>query len=140
LAAGASELRASSPPANVVWFRNFTSRSARIPQAAIVHRSRADELEPKRYACLGAGSSSTADLGDRAPPHVAHDQFQGGIGNISPGSDIAIRASGAEAYPLDADQTPSASGTGYASIFALAGFKTVARRVLPRPIGVARCG
>ncbi len=39
-----------------------------------------------------------------------------------------------EAYPLDATQTPSASGTGFASTFARAGFKTVARRVPPRPI------
>ena len=39
-----------------------------------------------------------------------------------------------EAYPLDADLTPSASGTGYASTFARAGFRTVARRVPPRPI------
>ncbi|MGH6905242.1 MAG: GNAT family N-acetyltransferase [Geminicoccaceae bacterium] len=39
-----------------------------------------------------------------------------------------------EAYPLDADRSPSASGTGYASTFARAGFKTVARRVPPRPI------
>jgi hypothetical protein len=31
-----------------------------------------------------------------------------------------------EAYPLDAAKTPSALATGYASIFARAGFKTVA--------------
>jgi hypothetical protein len=30
--------------------------------------------------------------------------------------------------------SPSASGTGYASTFARAGFETVARRVPPRPI------
>ena len=39
-----------------------------------------------------------------------------------------------EAYPLDADETPSACSTGYASTFARAGFKTVLRRVPPRPI------
>jgi len=39
-----------------------------------------------------------------------------------------------EAYPLDADLTPSASGTGYASTFARAGFKIVARHTPPRPI------
>jgi len=39
-----------------------------------------------------------------------------------------------EAYPLDAELTPSASSTGYASTFSRAGFKTVARRVPPRPI------
>jgi GNAT superfamily N-acetyltransferase len=39
-----------------------------------------------------------------------------------------------EAYPLDADLTPSASGTGYASTFVRAGFKTVARHVPARPI------
>jgi GNAT superfamily N-acetyltransferase len=39
-----------------------------------------------------------------------------------------------EAYPLDGDLTPSASGTGYASTFARAGFKAVARRAPPRPI------
>jgi GNAT superfamily N-acetyltransferase len=39
-----------------------------------------------------------------------------------------------EAYPLDADKTPSASGTGYASTFARAGFRTVACHFPPRPI------
>jgi GNAT superfamily N-acetyltransferase len=39
-----------------------------------------------------------------------------------------------EAYPLDADVSPSASGTGYASTFARAGFETVARRTPARPI------
>ena len=44
------------------------------------------------------------------------------------------KAPALEAYPLDADQTPSASGTGYASTFARTGFKILARRVPPRPI------
>lgn len=44
------------------------------------------------------------------------------------------KATALEAYPLDAELTPSASGTGYASTFARVGFKTVARRVPPRPI------
>jgi len=39
-----------------------------------------------------------------------------------------------EAYPFDASKSPSASGTGYRSTFARAGFKTVARRVPARPI------
>jgi len=39
-----------------------------------------------------------------------------------------------EAYPLDANLTPSASGTGYASTFARAGFKVLARHTPPRPI------
>jgi GNAT superfamily N-acetyltransferase len=39
-----------------------------------------------------------------------------------------------EAYPLDGDLTPSASGTGYASTFARAGFSIVGRRTPPRPI------
>jgi GNAT superfamily N-acetyltransferase len=39
-----------------------------------------------------------------------------------------------EAYPFDADVSPSASGSGYASTFARAGFKTVARRTPARPI------
>ena len=39
-----------------------------------------------------------------------------------------------EAYPFDADESPSASGTGYASTFRRAGFRTVARRTPPRPI------
>jgi GNAT superfamily N-acetyltransferase len=46
----------------------------------------------------------------------------------------AANAPGLEAYPLDADKTPSASGTGYVSTFTRAGFKTVACRVPPRPI------
>ncbi|HEX3412979.1 MAG TPA: GNAT family N-acetyltransferase [Stellaceae bacterium] len=44
------------------------------------------------------------------------------------------KAPALEAHPLDAELTPSASWTGYASTFARAGFKTVARRVPPRPI------
>jgi hypothetical protein len=44
------------------------------------------------------------------------------------------KAPALEAYPLDADLTPSASGTGYASTFARAGFRTVVRHVPPRPI------
>jgi GNAT superfamily N-acetyltransferase len=39
-----------------------------------------------------------------------------------------------EAYPLDAQLTPSASGTGYLSAFLRAGFKVVARHVPPLPI------
>jgi GNAT superfamily N-acetyltransferase len=39
-----------------------------------------------------------------------------------------------EAYPLDADLTPSASWTGYATTFARAGFRIVGRRTPPRPI------
>jgi GNAT superfamily N-acetyltransferase len=44
------------------------------------------------------------------------------------------RAPALEAYPFDADLSPSASGTGYASTFARAGFEIVARRAPPRPI------
>lgn len=44
------------------------------------------------------------------------------------------KAPALEAYPFDADVSPSASGSGYASTFARAGFETVARRVPPRPI------
>jgi len=39
-----------------------------------------------------------------------------------------------EAYPLDANLTPSSSSTGYLSTFERAGFKIVARHVPPRPI------
>jgi GNAT superfamily N-acetyltransferase len=50
--------------------------------------------------------------------------------------DAARRAGAAaiEAYPLDATLTASTSHTGYASTFARAGFKIVARHVPPRPI------
>src|SRR5262249_3423464 len=44
------------------------------------------------------------------------------------------KAPALEAYPFDADLSPSASGCGYASTFARAGFKTVARRTPARPI------
>ena len=44
------------------------------------------------------------------------------------------RAPALEAYPLDADLTPSSSWTGFASTFKRLGFKTVARHVPPRPI------
>jgi GNAT superfamily N-acetyltransferase len=39
-----------------------------------------------------------------------------------------------EAYPFDARVSPSSTGTGYASTFARAGFKTVARRHPARPV------
>ncbi len=39
-----------------------------------------------------------------------------------------------EAYPLDAELTPSTSFTGYVSTFQHAGFKLVARHVPARPI------
>ena len=44
------------------------------------------------------------------------------------------KAPALEAYPFDAEVSPSASGTGYASTFARAGFEIVARRVPARPI------
>jgi GNAT superfamily N-acetyltransferase len=44
------------------------------------------------------------------------------------------KAPALEAYPFDADVSPSASGSGFASTFSRAGFETVARRVPPRPI------
>jgi hypothetical protein len=44
------------------------------------------------------------------------------------------KAPALEAYPFDARESPSASGTGYCSAFAKAGFKTVARRIPARPI------
>jgi GNAT superfamily N-acetyltransferase len=44
------------------------------------------------------------------------------------------RAPALEAYPFDAGKSPSASGTGYRSTFARAGFKTVACRTPARPI------
>jgi GNAT superfamily N-acetyltransferase len=39
-----------------------------------------------------------------------------------------------EAYPFDAELSPSSSSTGYASTFARLGFKVVARRIPARPI------
>jgi hypothetical protein len=45
-----------------------------------------------------------------------------------------VGAPALEAYPFDADLSPSASGCGYASTFARAGFKVVARRIPARPI------
>jgi GNAT superfamily N-acetyltransferase len=44
------------------------------------------------------------------------------------------KAPAVEAYPLDADETPSASFTGYVSTFARDGFTMVTRRTPPRPI------
>lgn len=44
------------------------------------------------------------------------------------------KAPALEAYPLDAKKTPSSSGTGYATAFERAGFKTVACHFPPRPI------
>lgn len=62
---------------------------------------------------------------------------QGVTAALIAGALEAARRAGApalEAYPLDADLTPSASHTCYASTFARAGFKIVARHVPPRPI------
>ena len=55
---------------------------------------------------------------------------------ISAALKVAKRAGAAavEAYPLDADKTPSSSWTGYATTFKRAGFKVVARHVTARPI------
>jgi GNAT superfamily N-acetyltransferase len=44
------------------------------------------------------------------------------------------KAAALEAYPLDARKSPSATGTGYASTFARAGFKIVAHPTPSRPI------
>ncbi|HZC66711.1 MAG TPA: GNAT family N-acetyltransferase [Candidatus Dormibacteraeota bacterium] len=44
------------------------------------------------------------------------------------------KAAALEAYPLDARKSPSATGTGFASTFARAGFKIVAKPTPPRPI------
>jgi GNAT superfamily N-acetyltransferase len=46
----------------------------------------------------------------------------------------AARATAVEAYPLDGDVSPSATSTGYAAVFAAAGFTEVARRSPERPI------
>ena len=55
---------------------------------------------------------------------------------ISAALEMARRAGAVavEAYPLDAERTPSTSHTGYESTFARAGFTTVARHVTSRPI------
>ncbi|MBZ9850710.1 GNAT family N-acetyltransferase [Mesorhizobium sp. CA14] len=55
---------------------------------------------------------------------------------IQEAQEIARRANAAalEAYPFDAEISPSASGSGYASTFARAGFSVVARRMPARPI------
>jgi len=44
------------------------------------------------------------------------------------------KAPALEAYPFDAAVSPSASGTGYASTFARAGFREVARPHPARPV------
>jgi GNAT superfamily N-acetyltransferase len=44
------------------------------------------------------------------------------------------KAPALEGYPFDAAVSPSASSTGYATTFARAGFRIVARRDAPRPI------
>lgn len=62
---------------------------------------------------------------------------QGITGALIKGALKYAKAHGAcalEAYPLDADLTPSASGTGYASSFEGAGFRIIARHFQPRPI------
>ena len=46
----------------------------------------------------------------------------------------AARAPALEAYPLDAERTPSSSWTGYVSNFLRSGFQEVARYEPPRPI------
>lgn len=44
------------------------------------------------------------------------------------------KAPALEAYPFDADVSPSTTSTGYASTFLRMGFKTIARRIPARPI------
>ena len=44
------------------------------------------------------------------------------------------KAPALEAYPLDANLTPSASSTGFVTTFERARFKTIARHAPPRPI------
>jgi hypothetical protein len=39
-----------------------------------------------------------------------------------------------EAYPFDAEVSPSSTSTGFASTFAKLGFEVVARRIPARPI------
>ena len=55
---------------------------------------------------------------------------------ISGALDAARRAGAPalEAYPLDADGSPSSTSTGYVSTFKRLGFKTVEHRSAPRPI------
>lgn len=55
---------------------------------------------------------------------------------IAQALEVARRANAPalEAYPFDADVSPSASGSGYASTFARAGFRVIARRTPARPI------
>ncbi len=45
-----------------------------------------------------------------------------------------------EAYPLDRDETPSATSTGVTTTYERLGFREVARRTPPRPIYEARAG
>ncbi len=70
--------------------------------------------------------------------YVRKGQRKRGISAALVGAAIdAARKAGAsilEAYPLDADLTPSASFTGYLSTFLKAGFKIVARHAASRPI------
>jgi GNAT superfamily N-acetyltransferase len=44
------------------------------------------------------------------------------------------KAPALEAYPFDRELSPSSTGTGFASTFASAGFKVVARYIPARPI------
>jgi GNAT superfamily N-acetyltransferase len=55
---------------------------------------------------------------------------------IEAASEVARKAGAPaiEAYPLDAELSPSATGTGYASTFSRAGFTVVARRSPEKPI------
>jgi GNAT superfamily N-acetyltransferase len=46
----------------------------------------------------------------------------------------AAHAPALEAYPLDADKTPSTSSTGYATTFVRAGFEVIVSHTPPRPI------
>ena len=47
---------------------------------------------------------------------------------------VDAKAPALEAYPFDGTRTPRAAYTGFASTFARAGFRTVARHVPHRPI------
>jgi len=86
----------------------------------------------------GSRPSTICPSGSISCVYVRKDYRKRGITSALIEAAISTaKAAGApvlEAYPLDANLTPSASGTGYASTFARAGFKIVGLHTPPRPI------
>ncbi len=70
--------------------------------------------------------------------HVCKDHRWSGVSRVLIDAAVKVAKEAhipvVEAYPIDREVTPSATGTGYASTFRKEGFEVVARSTAARPI------